>query len=237
MLSLPRALAEAPCPRPPPRRLTPGLDGGMLVRVSGSLSGDPTCGPARPPLTRPQLAALPGSGLLLHKMLSSGSLRRAVPLLGLQTKRWTLAETAVDRKTPHTRGTSRKALEFGCLWGTWRSLHARILKTSQGLGSMQNPSWNAPHVHHSTPPGNSLIGDPLPWWTGRIRKHLFFLPSPEPGQRTHGDRWQEGKRPRGQPDGMPASTPSPRRAVLGDEKRQELGVASAHDQCCFSLRR
>lgn len=103
-LSPPRVLAEAPCPRPPPRRLKPGLDTGMLVLVSGSLSGDPVCGPARPPLARPQVAALPRSGLLLHKMLSSGSLRRAVPLLGLQTKRWTLVETAVDRKTPPAQG-------------------------------------------------------------------------------------------------------------------------------------
>ena len=94
------------------------------------------------------------------------------------------------------------------------------------------PTCTTPH-----PPGNSPIGDPLPWWIRKIRKHLFFLPSPEPGQRTHGDRWQEGKRPRGQPDGMLASTPSPRRAVLDDEKRQEPGVASAHTQCCFSLRK
>ena len=41
------------------------------MRVSRSLSGDPVCGPTRPPLARPQLAALPRSGLLLHKMLSS----------------------------------------------------------------------------------------------------------------------------------------------------------------------
>ena len=83
-------LAEAPCHGRPhrdwsgPGRQDPG-------EGLGSLSGDPTCGPARPPLARTQPAALPGLWLLLPKMLSSGSLRIAVPLLGLQTKRWTLS--------------------------------------------------------------------------------------------------------------------------------------------------
>lgn len=105
------------------------------------------------------------------------------------------------------RGTRRKALEFGCLWGTWRPLHAWSLETTQGR--VQNPRLEcSPRAPLHTLPEVPWIGDPS-WWTREIRKHLFPCHLPEPGQRRAGTGDGRG-RVRRQPGrhACPSSSPS-----------------------------
>lgn len=92
----------------------------------------------------------------------------------------------MDRKTPPAQGNLQEGPGVRMLMGNLEAPPCPESRDHPGMGaeSQLECSPRAPlHTLLKFPDWRSL-----PWWTREIRKHLFLLPSPEPGQRARGDR-------------------------------------------------
>lgn len=198
----------------------------------------PECGPAL--LLSPGLNwwHCLGRALLLHKMLPIWRPANSCASSGPADKEVDgSAEAAVDRKTPPAPGEPAgrpwSSDAYGELGGP--SMPGS-LETTSGLGC--RIPVNAPRKHHSIPSLKFPDWRLLPWWTREIRKHLFPLPSPEPGQRASvGTGDGRGRVPADSLTAClpPARLPAGRYEVM--KSTSEPGVASVHNQCYFPPRK